>query len=91
IGNRRFMANLSYGDYLASSVETFSNYQTPTKLAIRDALTNKQELLQNSSLMRISSFNLLAHGIRYLYYHSFSLRQVCKTLRAVLKRLVSVH
>tara|TARA_X000000950_G_scaffold7846_2_gene8619 strand:+ start:14073 stop:14183 length:111 start_codon:yes stop_codon:yes gene_type:complete len=36
------MAKLSYGDYLASSAETFSNYQTATKLAIRDALTNKQ-------------------------------------------------
>jgi hypothetical protein len=53
---------------VASLAKTFSNYLTATKLAIGDTLTNKQELLQNSSLVRISSFNLLAQRIKYLSF-----------------------
>ena len=90
MGNRRFMENLYDRDYVANLAETFSNYLTATKLAMGDTLTNKQEVTQNSSLMRISSFNLLAHRINQLCLSSVSMRPACKPMSEMLKKLVSV-
>ena len=90
MGNRLFMENLYDRDYVASLAEAFSNYLTATKLAMEDTLTNKQELTQNASLMRISSFHLVTQRIRYLSFYRFSIRAVCKLMGTKLKKLVSV-